>query len=202
MKPIGIKKNIAVIDFETTGFSPYNDEITEVALSLFDGMTGEVIGVFNHLVKIKADKVPDKITEITGIDKQMTENYGIDLSVISDYLNDVLSDAVVVAHNYQFEAHWLDVVFGIKPQLFYDTLAIDRLERPHEASHKLGDICEREGISLIGAHRALNDVNATAELLSSQLRKEDNRKKYINVITTVKGKENYRPDNVQREEPI
>lgn len=200
---LGINKNIAVIDFETTGFNPFEDEITEVAVSLFDGKTGDNIGVFNHLVKIDSETIPKKITELTGITKEMTEKYGLEKKVIEEYLKDVLSDSVVVAHNYQFEAHWLDCVFEIQPQFFYDTLAIDRLERPNEGSHKLGDICEREGIDLTGAHRALNDVNATADLLYTQMSwRKDNPKKYLNTITTMKGREMFRPHNVKREEPI
>lgn len=198
-----IKSKIAVIDFETTGFNPYEDEVTEVGLVIIDGMTGEDIGVFNHLVKIKADEVPDRVTELTGITKEATEEYGLELSAIKPYLQSALEDCIVVAHNYAFEAFWLDVVFGIKPKLFYDTLAIDRIARPHESSHKLSDICEREGIDLTNAHRAIHDAKATLELVVKQLNwSDDNRKEFLNTITTRKGQEDYLPNNVMRMEPL
>jgi len=36
-------------------------------------------------------------------------------------------------------------------------------------SHQLGDTCEREGISLIDAHRAMNDTESTAKLFKTQM---------------------------------
>ena len=201
-KGLKIKSKIAVIDFETTGFNPYESEVTEVGLMIIDGMTGEDIGTFNHLVKIKADKVPDRVTELTGITKEATEKYGLELSVVKSYLQNALEDCIVVAHNYAFEAFWLDVVFNIKPKFFYDTLAIDRIARPHEPSHRLSDICEREGISLTNAHRAIHDVSATLELMVKQLSwSDDNKKELLNTITTKKGQEDYLPNNVLRMEP-
>ena len=202
-KGLKIKKNIAIIDFETTGFNPYEDEVTEVGLIVLDGMTGEEVGVFDHLVKIKADKVPERVVELTGITKEATERYGLELSVVKTYLQHVLRDCIVVAHNYAFESFWLDVTFDIQPELFYDTLAIDRIARPHESSHTLSNICKREGIELTNAHRAIHDVNATVELLIKQLNwSEDNRVKFLNTITTKKGQESYLPKHVKRMEPF
>lgn len=201
-RKLGSKLDIAVIDFETTGFSPYNDEPTEVAVLLLDGQTGEEIGMFDHLIKIKADNIPEKVQQLTGITKEMTEKSGLPLEIVKVYLQEVLKDKIVVAHNYSFEAHWLDVVFDIQPKYFFDTLAIDRILRPQEISHKLGDIAQREKISLIGAHRAMNDVKATTEVFYTQMNwHKDNKSNFLNTITTKKGKEDYRPKYTKREEP-
>ena len=57
-------------------------------------------------------------------------------------------------------------------------------------------ICERAGISLEGAHRAVNDTRATAELLNLQLNKEGVAMKYMNVIDSYRGVK-YKPDNTR-----
>ena len=55
----------------------------------------------------------------------------------------------------------------------------------HQKKHNLGVICERAGISLVGAHRAIVDARATAELLNLQLDKDGVAMKYMNVIDSV-----------------
>jgi DNA polymerase-3 subunit epsilon/DNA polymerase-3 subunit alpha (Gram-positive type) len=62
---------------------------------------------------------------------------------------------------------------------FIDTLTISR-DR-HVYPHKLEAMCERYGIKLEGAHRALNDVIGCYELLKSQ-HSERSIAEYVNVV--------------------
>lgn len=188
-------KTIAVLDVETTGFSPISEEVTEIAVVLLDGLTGEEMGSFDTLIDIEG-KIPNKIVELTGITNEMTSKYGMPKDMVATYLQEMLKDTIVVAHNVQFDFQFIKEHFGIVPKYYYDTLAISRSLYPSEKTHKLGVICERAGISLEGAHRAVNDTRATAELLNLQLNKEGVAMKYMNVIDSYRGVK-YKPDNTR-----
>lgn len=188
-------KTIAVLDVETTGFSPISEEVTEIAVVLLDGLTGEEMGSFDTLIDIEG-KIPNKIVELTGITNEMTSKYGMPKDMVATYLQEMLKDTIVVAHNVQFDFQFIKEHFGIVPKYYYDTLAISRSLYPSEKTHKLGVICERAGISLEGAHRAVNDTRATAQLLNLQLDKEGVAMKYMNVIDSYRGVK-YKPDNTR-----
>ena len=190
-------KTIAVLDVETTSLSPYG-EVTEVGVILLNGETGEEVGSFNSLIKVEGE-IPKKITELTGIDNSLTDSFGQDKEVVKNYLKNILDDSIVVAHNAQFDFSFLKHYFDITPKFYYDTLTISRSLYPEEKKHNLGVICERAGISLVGAHahRAIVDARATAELLNLQLDKDGVAMKYMNVIDSVYGVK-FKPDNTRK----
>ena len=192
---IGLNKNVAVLDFETTGFSPIASEPTEIAVILLDGKTGEEMGSFDALLKIEGS-IPEKVTELTGITKDMLDKYGMDKLLVKEYLQQMLNDAIIVAHNVQFDFAFLKEHFEIEPKYFYDTLVISRQMYPSERSHTLGNICSRANINLTGAHRAINDTRATVELLKLQLVKEGVLKRFINTIDTKQGIK-FKPENTR-----
>ena len=188
-------KTIAVLDFETTGFSAISNEPTEIAIVLLDSQTGEEMGSFDALIKIDG-YIPAKVTELTGITKDMLDKYGMDKQVVKNYVQAMLSDTIVVAHNVQFDFAFLKEHFGVEPKFFYDTVVISRQLFPSERSHALGNICNRAGINLTGAHRAINDTRATAELLNLQLNKDGVAQKYINTIDKKQGVK-FQPENTR-----
>lgn len=173
-------KNIVVIDFETTGFDPIKNEATEVGAVQIDGKTGEITNQLNVLVKV-VGKIPPKIVELTGITNELLDKHGLPKSVVGEYLKQMCDGAIVVAHNAKFDLGFLKHQFGITPQYWYDTLEISKSLYPDVKGHKLGNICERAGIELNNAHRAIADVMATVELLNKQLNKPGVGQKYIHV---------------------
>lgn len=193
---IGLNKNVAVLDFETTGFSPIASEPTEIAVILLDGQTGEEMGSFDALLKIEG-KIPEKVTELTGITTEMLDKYGMDKALVKEYLQQMLNDAIIVAHNVQFDFAFLKEHFEIEPKYFYDTLVISRDLYPSEKSHALGKVCERAGISLVGAHRAIVDAKATVELINLQLGKPNVARNYINTISSYRGVK-YKPEGTMK----
>lgn len=176
-------KKIVVLDFETTGFNVLNgDRVTEVGAITIDGRTGEEMGSFDALVY--TDKqIPKKVQELTGITNEMLDKYGMNEELVKSVLQHLCEDAIVVAHNASFDFSYLKWQFNIEPKLFYDTLTIDRALHPKEKKHNLGTICEREGIELTNAHRAIFDTRATVELLNKQLDKPMVGKEFMNVIS-------------------
>lgn len=62
-----------VLDLETTGLSPYEDEIIEIALVLIDPQTFQEIDRFHSFVRPQKE-IPDLITQITNISLSEVEN--------------------------------------------------------------------------------------------------------------------------------
>ncbi len=156
--------SFTVFDFETSGLDPAKDRVIEMAAVRI--VNGVVASEFSTLVKYDGKLAP-KITEITGITDEMTAT-GMDEDTAFRILNRMLGDHILVAHNALFDLGFLHhSLLRIAGRSFsndyIDTLTISRLN--HVYPHTLGDMCEKYGISLVGGHRALNDVTATWELL-------------------------------------
>ncbi|HFI0463233.1 TPA: PolC-type DNA polymerase III [Streptococcus suis] len=187
----GIKRDLVIFDVETTGFKAHSSEITEVGLLKIDGETFEPLAQFSTLIKIDGE-IPDRVVEITGITKEMCEKHGMDKDVVKNTVSDFCKGCILVAHNAQFDLEFFDVHFGIEPEYFYDTLTLSRKVDPSQNSHKLGDICQRYDISLKGAHRALNDVFATKDVLETFFKQHKETIKMFNRLSSKYGL-NYRP---------
>lgn len=145
-----------VVDVETTGFGTL-DRVVEIAIITLDRETWETQDEFDTLVNPERDVGP---TGVHGVTAGMVEL----APVFEELLPPVaqrLRGAVLVAHNlpfdtrmlhYEFERYGVPIDFGRG----WCTLSATRA--------KLGLACEREGIRLTNAHRALADARATAEL--------------------------------------
>ncbi|MEK5417073.1 3'-5' exonuclease [Paenibacillus sp. FSL L8-0708] len=156
--------NVTVFDFETTGLSPQRDQVIEMAA--IRCIDGEVVSEFRTMIQFEG-KLTAKITEITGITDSMLVG-GMDEETAFRVLNRMIGDSLLVAHNAAFDLSFLHFALQrlagrtfINP--FIDTLTISR-DR-HFYPHKLENMCDRYGIELTGAHRALNDVYGCWELL-------------------------------------
>lgn len=171
--------DVTVFDFETSGLNAKEDRVIEMAAIRV--INGEIVTEFETLVRLEDRELPPKITELTGIRPEMLAG-GMDEMIAFKILRNIMGDSLLVAHNAAFDLqflHWAMQRIGGKTfrNPFIDTLTISR-ER-HVYPHKLSDMCERYGIELQGAHRALNDVRATWELLMA-LHLEDSVEPYIN----------------------
>lgn len=76
-----------------------------------------------------------------------------------------IEDSILVAHNASFDSRFIE--FRRKGKVPYptiDTLLLARSLDIQVKNYKLGTLAKRFGINLQGAHRAVNDAEATAEL--------------------------------------
>lgn len=156
--------SVTVFDFETTGLDPVNDRVIEMAaIRVVDGVT---VSSFNSMIRFDGE-LPPKITEITGITGFMLRG-AMDELLAFKLLRNIMQDSLLVAHNAAFDLGFLHhslTRLGGKSfsNPFIDTLTICR-DR-HVYPHKLEDMCKTYGIVLDGAHRAINDVEGTWQLL-------------------------------------
>lgn len=178
--------NIVVFDFETSGLSPENDRVIELAAIKIVG--GKVVGEFSTIINPKLENgVPEKITEITGITNAMVEQ-GMDELIAFKLLNHMIGDSILVAHNAPFDLQFLHHTLKRLAGRSFDNAVIDTLtisRDRHFYPHKLENMCEHYGIRLDGAHRALNDVHGCWELLKA-LDAEDAVSPWLNKLGFLK----------------
>lgn len=154
----------AVVDVETTGFSPrLNDRVVEVAVVRLEH--GKPVEEYTTLVNPGRDVGPTHVHGISGSDVQSAP-------VFEEIAGDVarlIDGAVLVAHNLRFDRQLLDAEFGRVTDTWPVHPGLCTLELAYSfdggaASRKLEDCCDRHGIQLDSAHTALCDARATAAL--------------------------------------
>jgi DNA polymerase-3 subunit epsilon len=157
-----------VIDLETTGGSPIDDEITEVGAVKLRG--GECLGTFQTLVNPGRD-IPVHITALTGITHTMTRPAPTIGQVLPSLL-EFIGDSVIVGHNIRFDISFLDAALmrRDRPRLEHrrvDTAALARrLVRDEVPNCRLGTLADRLRLDHKPSHRALDDALATGDLLN------------------------------------
>lgn len=157
----------AVIDVETTGGGPQTNALTEIAAAQFRG--GACLGTFATLVDPHS-LIPPFITELTGITDDMVRG-APSVAGVLPALVEFLSGAVLVGHNVQFDLSFLNAALeehGRPPldNICVDTLALARrLVRDEVPNCRLSTLASVMDLEHRPAHRALDDVMATADLL-------------------------------------
>lgn len=185
---------IVVFDLETTGFSPKNDDVTEIAAIkvVVDG-NGELNKdeEFRSFVRLPGDKkVPKKIVELTGITDEILAAEGRDRVEVSEKFLEFLGDGnvLLVAHNAHFDLGFLTSMLSkskvkIKNKVkALDTLTVcrDRFGYPH----KLCNAISHYGLDEVAqnSHRAIDDTAALYEVLVKIAEENDNLDEYVNVF--------------------
>ncbi len=166
--------NYAILDIETTGGSPKNDKITEIAVFIHDGE--KIIDEFQTLINPERN-IPYFITGITGITNEMVSGSPKFYEIAKEIV-EITNNCVIVAHNAQFDYGFIQNEFK---QLGYEfhknticTVKLSRKLIPGYKSYSLGKICQQLNISINGRHRAAGDALATVSLFEFLL--ETNRK--------------------------
>ena len=157
-------KDYVVFDFETTGLNEKEDKPIELgALKIRDG---KMIETFSTLINPEVE-ISDVITGITHIDNDMVKGAPLWSEVVADFYK-FTRGAELVGHNVMFD---YNILTNNSKELGYtftnglvDTCALAQQYIRGQANNKLITLCNFLGISLEGAHRALNDVLATARL--------------------------------------
>lgn len=162
---------ILFLDLETTGFSREWDYIIEVAALLYDTEKRKVINQFHEYIR-PGKRIPQKITEITGITEFMVRESRTEREVLADFfewISDVNPD-ILAAYNAPFDRSFLEIK-KTKYQLFAK-------EKPWEDMMKYGRQLKREGKTEnykqttvaeylnieYQAHSAIEDVRALIQI--------------------------------------
>ena len=158
-----LNQDYVVFDFETTGLESAKDEIIEIGAVKIS--KGKIVSTFSTFIKPSVP-IPAEITELTHITEEMVADAPAINYVLPDFYK-YCYGCGLVAHNIAFDYGFLNAV-GKKmlynfdnPQ--YDTMILARNKLKGLKNYKLGTICEYLGVSLVDAHRAVNDCLATAK---------------------------------------
>lgn len=165
----------AVIDIETTGGSPRNEKITEIAVFIHDGM--KVIKEYKTLINPEKP-IPSFITALTGITDEMVADAPKFYEIAKDIV-ELTENRVFVAHNANFDYRFIKSEFNslgynfTREQLC--TLKLSRKLFPGYRSYSLGNLCSSLGININNRHRAAGDALATTRLLEMLLKKSEDQ---------------------------
>ena len=159
--------DVVVLDIETTGLSPYRHAITEIAaVKVRDG---KIVDRFHSLVN-PGQPIPRFITKLTGITDDMVADAPAVKEVLPG-LHDFLENAIFVGHNVGFDFKFIDY-YSYKylgKRIDNPVLCTCKLARrllPDLPSKRLTALCEHFAIKNEQAHRAMNDVLATTQLMN------------------------------------
>lgn len=168
-------REFVVLDFETTGLSPLQDEIVEVgALRIRNFVPREE---FHSLVK-PSRPISAGAIEVHGITEDMVAG-APDIGQVLPRLVDFIGDRAIVAHNAPFDAGFLQQaarkVMGKElKNAWVDTLALSRKAFSFK-SHSLPALARELDIEVSQAHRSMSDCAATARLFQKIEEKNDPR---------------------------
>ncbi len=169
-----LNNTYCVFDLETTGLNPYGDEIIEIAAIKIE--KGEFTEQFNTFVR-PSKPIVDRIIELTGIKNEDVAFAPQPADVLPDFYK-FSKDCIFVGHNItNFDIPLLNFN-AAKVRYEFNNDAIDTLVMARNilggSKNKLGDVCEKLKIPLVGAHRAINDVMANAKCFLKLIKMEKN----------------------------
>lgn len=166
------KEVFTVFDFETTGLDYMSEQVVEVAAIRTD--LKRELGRLHMYVCLESGKVlPQFLIDNTDLRDHMLVNGVTELHMMI-VLQGFIGNSTLVAHYLPFDGAYLST-YGIKPETFLCTRSIERFLNWGESA-SLEPTAKRRGVKLEGAHRAMNDVEATIGVLASQLQEIEARR--------------------------
>ena len=166
LAPIKQNTDYVVFDLETTGLSPFKDEIIEIG-AVKVNKEGQIVETFTTLVK-PSQPVSEFIQNLTGISNEMLKDAPSIYVALPRFAN-FAGDAILVGHNVTFDIAFIQQKAKIYKDMnfmnpYIDTLSLTRNVYPNLKSYKLQDLIKEFDLKTFAAHRALADVVATQQL--------------------------------------
>ena len=158
-----MQERYCVVDVETTGFSPLNDRIVEVACALVDG--DRVVGSWATLVNPRC-AIPPHATAVHGITDAMVAAAPESAFALRQ-VRRFCAGRLAAAHNARFDLGFLGA--GVAQQALC-TMRLARVLFPDAPNHKNQTLRRYLGIDRVAGeelapHRALGDALVTAYVL-------------------------------------
>ncbi len=150
-----------VFDTETTGLKDEFDKIIEIgALKVINN---EVVDEFNVLINPES-KIPDIITNITGITDDMVRNEKTISEVLPSFL-EFIGDLPLIAHNAPFDIGFINrnmsrCGMSLLPNKTIDTVELARIYIPRAYNYKLETLKHYFKLEF-GSHRSVDDCKTT-----------------------------------------
>ncbi|MBE0644375.1 MAG: 3'-5' exonuclease [Bacteroidetes bacterium] len=181
-----LTRPLAFFDLETTGINTQSDRIIEIAVVKYPPRG--TIREFEHRINPEIS-IPAAATAIHGItdaDVALAPTF----AQIAQRLLDFLEDCDLSGFNIrrfdlpllQQEFRRCGLEFDASTRKVIDVQTIYHMKEPRDLSAALRFYCQRDHI---GAHGAMADVRATAEIFSAQLQRYNDLPREIDALETV-----------------
>lgn len=155
-----IVSDYVVTDLETTGLSPENDRIIEIAAVRV--RNNEITDTYSTLID-PLRHISREITAITGIDDSMVKGKPLIGEAMQEFMRFV-GNTPLLGHNIiHFDLQFLKRQAEINNHCI-DTLMFSQHVLPESSGYSLSALCTRFGIKNLNAHRAEYDCIATHEV--------------------------------------
>jgi len=152
----------AALDLETTGLDPARDRVIEVGAVAFTH--DRVTTTLERLVD-PGRAVPETVLKLTGIKPEELRGAASAESALRE-LADFLRGRQPVGHGARLDVDFLAAAGLWDPATeILDTLDVARILLPSAASHSLPLLATEMGFNQPRPHRALDDADATRQLL-------------------------------------
>lgn len=153
-----------VIDIETTGLTPAQDEIIEIAAVRYRNYTRQAS--FDTFVR-PVKRISSFITRLTGITNEMVSDAPYISTAITDFA-DFVGDDILMGYNVNFDINFLydSLLANTDRKLsnnFVDVLRFARIALPQLPRRSQTDVAAYYGIPTEGAHRADRDCEICNE---------------------------------------
>jgi DNA polymerase III epsilon subunit family exonuclease len=153
--------DFVALDVETTGLSPWRDQIVEIAALRF-ALDGSEIGELSQLVHPRR-RIPEAARRVHGITNEMVHGMPSINVVLPEFLEFIADGCgVLLAHNADFDAAFVKAALSysrFRPASLpvVDTIPLFRTLQPQSTGFRLSDLAK--DLSLPAPrHRALDDA--------------------------------------------
>jgi DNA polymerase III, epsilon subunit and related 3''-5'' exonucleases len=158
----------AVVDVETTGLSPVQDEIIELCIVLFrcDYSDGQPYVIEDEYVGLREPScgLRPAAAKVNGITRADVQGKELDYKRVSEI---IARADFLIAHNASFDRNFLTRLFpNVSGKQWYCSMSGIDWRGKGYPNRKLQDLLYFHGIIPARTHRASDDVRATLELLS------------------------------------
>lgn len=152
-----------VLDLETTGLDHTTDKIIEIAALKI--CQGKVVDEFCYLIKLEQE-IPQGIQLLTGITKDMIDEYGVPLQEVLEKLSVFISEEKLVCWNTAFDLPFLQLAYShigltIPRNKTEDAMKLAKKKLKGLPNYQLTTAAQHYGIDTNSAHRALQDCYLT-----------------------------------------
>jgi DNA polymerase-3 subunit epsilon len=156
-----------IVDVETTGFSPDRDEVVELCLLVFHyDRELDLVKIMDEYVGLREPGcfLHPRASQVHGLTMADLCGQDLDYQRVAGMIERV---ELLIAHNAGFDRGFVTRLFpqAISKPWFCSMSGIDWRNKGYP-SRGLQELLRHHGIAVERAHRALDDVRATLELLN------------------------------------